>query len=164
MSTLITALFRARGAANEAVDQLLRAGFTQSNISMLMSDSTRGQEFTVSTETKASEGATAGAAVGGVLGAIVAALVAVGSLAVPGIGIVAAGPIVAAMAGLGAGGAAGGLVGALVGLGIPEYEAKYYSERVADGGILVGVYANDEHAGTARQILGAVGGESVQTG
>lgn len=164
MSRLIAALFKARSNANDAVDQLLRAGFTQSNISMLMSETTRGREFTVTTETKASEGAAAGAAVGGVLGAIVAALVAVGSLAVPGIGIVAAGPIVAALAGLGAGGAAGGLVGALVGLGVPEHEAKYYSEKVADGGIVVGVYASDDHARVAREILGAAGGESVKTG
>lgn len=164
MSTLITALFKARSAAHEAIDHLLRAGFTQSNISMLMSDSTRGRDFTVTTETKASEGAAAGAAVGGVLGAIVAALVAVGSLAVPGIGIVAAGPIVAAMAGLGAGGAAGGLVGALVGVGIPEHEAKYYSEQVAEGGILVGVYTGDDRSRLAREILAGAGGESVKTG
>lgn len=162
MSTLTTALFGTRSDAREAVDQLLRAGFTQSNISMLMSESTRGREFTLTTETKAPEGAAAGAAVGGVLGAIVAALVAVGSLAVPGIGIVAAGPIVAAMAGLGAGGAAGGLVGALVGLGLPEHEAKFYSEKVTDGGILVGVYAGDERTPLARDILRSAGGESLK--
>lgn len=54
-------------------------------------------------------------------------LAGLGMLTVPGIGpLVAAGPIVAALAGIGAGGATGGLIGALVGSGIPEVEAKRY--------------------------------------
>lgn len=162
MSTLITALFETRSAANEAADRLLAAGFSQSNISMLMSEATRGKEFTLTTETKAPEGAAAGAAIGGVLGALVASLVAVGSLAIPGIGLVAAGPIVAALAGLGAGGAAGGMVGALVGLGVPEHEAKFYSEKLEGGGILVGVYTTDERAKLAKDVLDAAGGHSVK--
>lgn len=164
MSLLVTALFKDRGAAHSAVDQLMQAGFSQSNISMLMSEATRGREFTVTEETKAPEGAAAGAAVGGVLGALVAAMVAVGSLAVPGIGLVAAGPLVAAMAGLGAGGAAGGLVGALVGIGIPEHEAKFFSEQVTGGGILVGAYVTDERAGMAKEVLKLAHGESVKIG
>jgi hypothetical protein len=162
MSTLVTAHFESRSAANEAVDKLLCAGFSQSNISMLMSETTRGKEFTVTTETKAPEGAAAGAAIGGMLGALVASLVAIGSLAVPGIGVVAAGPIVAAMAGLGVGGAAGGLVGALVGMGIPEHEAKFFSDKLMDGGILVGVYTADGRVRLAKDVLGALGGDSVK--
>ena len=164
MATLVTALFQTRGAANVAVDKLLYAGFSQSNISMLMSETTRGKEFTVTTETKAPEGAAAGAAIGGMLGALVASLVAIGSLAVPGIGIVAAGPIVAAMAGLGVGGAAGGLVGALVGMGIPEHEAKFFSDKLMDGGILVGVYTADGRVRLAKDVLGQAGGDSVKVG
>jgi hypothetical protein len=61
--------------------------------------------------------------VGGALGL----LAGIGALAIPGVGpLIAAGPIMAALAGLGVGGAVGGLVGALVGMGIPEYEAKRY--------------------------------------
>lgn len=164
MSTLVTALFQSRGAANEAVDRLLQAGFSQSNISMLMSEATRGKEFTIATETKAPEGAAAGAAIGGMLGALVASLVAIGSLAVPGIGVVASGPVVAAMAGLGVGGAAGGLVGALVGMGIPEHEAKFFSDRLIDGGILVGVYTGEGRARLAKDVLGAAGGDAVKAG
>ena len=69
--------------------------------------------------------------IGGTLGW----LVGIGALAVPGLGpLVAAGPIVAALAGAGAGGAVGGLTGAIVGFGIPEYEAKRYEGRVRKGG------------------------------
>jgi len=37
---------------------------------------------------------------------------------------IAAGPIMATLAGLGVGGMVGGITGALIGAGIPEYEAK----------------------------------------
>jgi hypothetical protein len=47
---------------------------------------------------------------------------------------IAAGPIMAALSGAAAGATTGGVVGALVGLGIPEYEAKAYEERLKTGG------------------------------
>ena len=47
-------------------------------------------------------------------------LAGIGALAIPGLGpFIAAGPIMAALAGAGVGGAVGGLTGALVGMGIP---------------------------------------------
>ncbi len=65
----------------------------------------------------------------------------IGALAIPGLGpFIAAGPIMAALAGAGVGGAVGGLTGALIGMGIPEYEAKRYEGRVKDGGILLSVH------------------------
>ena len=66
------------------------------------------------------------------------------SLAVPGLGLVIAGPIAAALAGAGAGAATGGLVGVLVGAGIPEHRAKVYDADVREGGILVGVEAGSD--------------------
>jgi uncharacterized membrane protein len=88
--------------------------------------------------------------------------VALGVLAVPGIGLVAAGPILATLAGLGAGAAAGGLTGALIGLGIPEHEAKFFNEEIERGGILVGVYTHEDRAGQARKIMDAAGAERVK--
>ena len=71
-------------------------------------------------------------------------LAGVGSIAIPGIGpFLAAGPIMAALAGVGVGGAAGGLAGALIGAGIPEYEAKRYEGRIKKGGILLSVHCDD---------------------
>jgi outer membrane lipoprotein SlyB len=55
----------------------------------------------------------------------------------------AAGPIVAALAGAAVGGASGSLLGALVGLGVPEIEAKVYEERLNKGDILVCVHVDD---------------------
>ena len=70
----------------------------------------------------------------------------IGSLAIPGVGpLIAAGPIMAALSGAAAGGAVGGLVGALVGLGIPEYEAKQYENKVKNGNILISVHTDDSN-------------------
>jgi hypothetical protein len=127
-----------------------------------MSDATRGREFALQMATKAPEGAAAGATIGGALGAVAAGLVAMGIIVVPGLALVAAGPVVATLAGLGAGAAAGGLTGALIGVGIPEHEAKFYNEAIEQGGILLGVYAHDDRAAQARRLLEASGAEKVK--
>ena len=162
MPTLATGLFRSRASAERAAEMLLDNGFSRDDISVLMSDSTRGREFAMQMATKAPEGATAGATIGGILGAVAAGLVSLGIIIVPGLALVAAGPVLATLAGLGAGAAAGGLTGALIGLGIPEHEAKFYNEAIQQGGILVGVYAHDDRASDARKILSAAGADQVK--
>ena len=90
-------------------------------------------------------------------------LVGIGALAIPGVGpFIAAGPIMAALAGAGVGGAVGGLTGALVGMGIPEYEAKRYEGRVKDGGILLSVHSDDsEWTKKAKEILERTGAQDI---
>jgi hypothetical protein len=161
MSKLITGIFTSRTRAEQAVDELMRTGFSPEDVSLLMSESTRGREFAIKRSTKAPEGAATGAAIGGVIGAVAAGLAAVASITVPGLAIVAAGPLVAALAGLGAGAAAGGLTGALIGLGVPENEAKFYAKEIEKGGILVGVYAHDDKVEVARDVLNAAGADKV---
>jgi hypothetical protein len=162
MAKLVTGLFKSRSEAERAVEDLISYGFMREDISMLMSDATRGREFRLTEATKAPEGAATGAALGGVVGAIAAGLVALGIVAAPGIGLVAAGPILATLAGLGAGAAAGGLTGALIGMGLPEHEAKFYSEEIGQGGILLGVYTHDDRSGQAKKLLEAAGAKIVK--
>jgi hypothetical protein len=90
-------------------------------------------------------------------------LVGIGAIAIPGIGpIVAAGPVVAALAGAGAAGATGGLVGGLIGAGIPEIEAKRYAGRIREGAYLISVHCDDSKwAKSAEQILESTGGRDV---
>ena len=79
-----------------------------------------------------------------VIGGALGWLVGIGALTIPGVGpFIAAGPIMAALAGAGAGAAAGGLTGALIGIGMPEFEAKQYEERMKDGNILISVHTED---------------------
>ena len=159
----MTALFDARSTAEAAVERLVESGLDRADISVLMSKETGGREFGFTEATKAPEGAATGAAVGGVLGAIAAGLVAIGTIAAPGIGLLAAGPIIAALAGAGAGGAAGSLIGALVGAGIPEHEAKFYSDALEAGGILVAVQTTGDRADAVERFLRENGGKSVRS-
>lgn len=159
--SVVTAIFKTRAAAEAAVERLVESGFRRGDIGLLMSQQTGGREFGFTESSKAPEGAATGAAVGGVLGAIAAGLAAVGTIAIPGLGLVAAGPILAALAGAGAGGAAGSLIGALAGSGIPEHEAKFYSDALEAGSILVSVQAHDDRTEAAEQLLRGAGGESV---
>jgi hypothetical protein len=107
----------------------------------LLPDQRGTRDFAHEKETKAPEGTTAGVTAGGVIGGTLGVLAGIGALAIPGIGpFIAAGPIMAGLAGLGVGGAVGGLIGALVGMGIPEYEAKRYEGRLKSGGVLLSVH------------------------
>jgi hypothetical protein len=112
---------------------------------------------------KAPEGATTGATAGGIIGGTLGLLAGIGALAIPGLGpFIAAGPIMATLAGLGAGGATGGLIGALVGAGIPEFEAKHYENRLKEGGILLAVHVPSDEAGKrAKEVLERVGLEEI---
>ncbi len=163
MAKLLTGIFRNRSSAMLAVEDLIRHGFSQDDISLLMSETTRGREFMVDESTKAPEGLAAGAALGGALGAIALGLSATGLVAAPAIGLYAAGQWLAALAGFGAGALGGGLLGGLIGLGIPEHEAELYRGELEKGGILLGVVAvDDEKAKEAHRLLEANGAEHVK--
>jgi hypothetical protein len=143
-SNWVTGTFRDRENAERAYNSLGSRGYSKDDVNLLMSDDTRKKYFSDDADTKlgskALEGAGAGGAIGGTVGAILAAVAAVGTtLAIPGLGIVIAGPIAAAPAGAGAGAATGGLIGALVGAGIPEDRAKLYEQDIKNGGIVMGV-------------------------
>jgi len=147
-NTAVFGIYSTPGTAEAAVDHLLTRGFTNAAISVLLPDDESTRAFAHEKNTKAPEGTTTGVATGGVVGGTLGLLAGIGALAIPGVGpLIAAGPIVAALAGVGVGGVAGGIVGALVGMGIPEYEAKRYEGAVKGGGILLSV-----HCDTSEQI------------
>jgi hypothetical protein len=147
------------------VDALRRAHFRNTDISALFPDNTGTKDFAVEKGTKAPEGASTGAASGAVAGGVLGWLAGIGLLAIPGIGpFIAAGPIMAALAGAGALGTVGGIVGALVGMGIPEYEAKRYEGRVKNGGILLSVHCDDhDWVKRAEEILKHTGAEDISS-
>ena len=151
----LTGLFPDRDSADRAYQGAMDRGYKQDDVNLVMSDETRQRHFSdhpdsAQTElgTKVGAGAGIGASVGGTLGAVAAAVAAIGtSIALPGLGLVIAGPVVAALAGAGAGGAAGTLVGALIGWNIPEERVKEYESGIREGGILMGVRPrNDDDA------------------
>ncbi|MGC2657333.1 MAG: general stress protein [Bryobacteraceae bacterium] len=162
-NTAAFGIYKDRTTAETAVDRLIAEGFSNQDVSVLMSDNSGSKDFATEKNTKAPEGTTTGVGVGGVVGGTLGLLAGIGALAIPGVGpLIAAGPIMAGLAGLGIGGAVGGLVGALVGMGIPEYEAKRYEGRVKDGGILLSVHCDtSEEISRAKDILKATGAEDI---
>jgi hypothetical protein len=156
-------IFSTRDELESAVDDLKLEGFRNSDISVLMQSKGETRDFAHEKNTKAPEGTAAGAATGLLGGGILGWLAGAGALAIPGIGpFVAAGPIMAAVAGAGIGGAVGGIAGGLIGLGIPEYEAKRYESFVKNGGILISVHVDDsEWSSKAKDILERGGASEV---
>lgn len=142
---MLTGMFRDRKSTENAYNTLQERGYTKDDINLVMSDETRKKHFSGDVKdteigTKAAEGAGKGSAIGGTVGAIAGVVAAIGtSIAIPGLGVVIAGPIAAGLAGAGAGGITGGVIGALVGSGIPEARAKLYESGIKDGQIVIGV-------------------------
>jgi hypothetical protein len=147
MSTAVMCLVKSSDQAERIVRALQDQGFSPNEISVLFPDRVGTRDFAHEQNTKAPEGATVGAGTGGLLGGTLGWLVGAGALAIPGLGpFIAAGPILAALAGAGAGAAAGGLTGALIGMGIPEFEAKQYEGKLREGNILISAHAVDSEA------------------
>ena len=137
------------GAATGDGDAVLATGATTTTDTMDMTAPTTGEQMT--------SDVTTGAVTGGVVGGLTGVLLGLGVLAIPGFGpVLAAGPLVAGLAGAGIGAAVGGLVGALVSWGVPQDEAELYAESVRRGSILVGVKTEDELAQQAVNVLSLI--------
>lgn len=158
----VVGLFHDEATLQRAIAALRAGGFTDSDISALVPNANE-HPTAIEKHTKAPEGAATGAAAGALTGGTAGLLVGLGVLAIPGLGpLLAAGPIIAALAGAGLFGAFGSVTGALIGMGIPEYEARRYESFVAKGGSLVSVHASDaEHARRARSILDGFGATDI---
>jgi hypothetical protein len=163
--TAVFGIYKSGAQAERAVDRISAAGFSHNDISVLLPDIRSSKEFAHEKNTKAPEGTTTGVTTGGVVGGTLGLLAGIGALAIPGVGpLIAAGPIMASLAGLGVGGAVGGLIGALVGMGIPEYEAKRYEGRVKDGGVLLSVHCDtSDDISRAKDLLKQTGAEDISS-
>jgi hypothetical protein len=163
--TGVFGIYRSINQAERAVDYIAASGFSYDDISVLLPDCQSSEQFAHEKHTKAPEGTATGVTAGGAIGGTVGLLAGVGALAIPGLGpFIAAGPIMAALAGLGVGGAVGGLIGALVGMGIPEYEAKRYEGRVKQGGVLLSVHCEtSEEISNAKKLLKTTEAEDISS-
>ena len=144
-------------------DRLYELGFRPNDVSVLFPDKHGTREFAHEKHTKAPEGAAVGAGSGAILGGALGWLVGIGGLAIPGLGpFIAAGPIMAALAGAAGGAVTVGLAGTLIGMGIPEYEAKRYEGKVRNGNVLISVHTeNSEERDRAKQVFLDNGAEDV---
>lgn len=186
---VVIGVFRSRIAADNCFKALLRRGYLSSDINILMTERTRKQHYVfrpdeaediavdefggiafktravdTGTEagTKAVEGIGVGGTIGTAIGATLAAIAAVGtSVVIPGLNLIVAGPLVAALTGGGAGALAGGLVGGLIGLGIPEQDAVVYNRALQEGGVVISVEGRPEDAQEIKALMIEYSGEQV---
>src|SRR3989475_11908876 len=134
-NTAVFGIYPNRTSVESAVDALKTAEFRNSDISVLFPENTGTKDFAHEKNTKAPEGATTGAGTGALLGGGLGWLVGIRALAIPGLGpFIAAGPIVAALAGAGAGGASRGATGRLIAAGIRADGRKPFAGPVEAGG------------------------------
>lgn len=140
MKKAVFGLAKSEDQAISIVNQLKGAGFSENDISVLLRDKTGNRRFAHVHHNKALEGAAVGGSSGVVLGGALSCLMGLGILAIPGVGpLVAAGPIIAALAGAGAGAVAGGITGSIIGMRMPEFEAIQYQGKMDGGNILISV-------------------------
>jgi len=162
-NTAVYGLYKNRMGVEEAVDALKHGGFRNTDISVLFPENSGTKDFAVDKGTKAPEGAVTGGGSGAIVGGALGWLTGIGLLAIPVFGpFIAAGPIMALLAGVGVGGAVGSIVGGLIGMGMPEYEAKRYEGRIKEGGILLSVHCDSsEWVKRAAEFLKNTGADDI---
>jgi hypothetical protein len=149
----VIALFRDRHDAECAFDAALAQGIDASRINLVMSDETRTRHFPADRPAgselgdKAAKGApdesgsgVLGGPVGGTVGTFAPVVAAVGvATLLPGLGLVLAGPVAAAVTAAGAVAVAGGLMSAAANWGIPKNRIEELEASIRRGEILLGV-------------------------
>jgi len=165
---MVTGLFPDRPSAERAYQSALSRGYSNDDVNLVMSDETRQREFpaddTDATDlgNKAAQGAGVGGGIGAAVGAVLGAVAAVGtSIAIPGLGVVIAGPLAAGIAGAGAGALTGGLMGALAGWGMPDDDAKRYEAGIKSGKIAMGLSPRSDDDGAHLEREWAASGQHV---
>jgi hypothetical protein len=164
-NTSVIGIYTDRTTVSDAIDVLHKEGYRATDISVLASDNQGSKDFGHEKHTKAAEGAATGAALGAVVGAALAWLVAVQTVAIPGLApLIAAGPVLAGLAGAGAAGAVGWMAGLLAGLPLSEYVAKRYAGRIRRGGILLSVHCDSpEWRSRAKKTLRDTGARNISS-
>jgi hypothetical protein len=151
----VICITNSRLQSERIIDRLNAAGFNYTDISVLMPETDSGHDIGHVKSSKAPEGTATGAATGGLAGGVLGLLAGLGTLAIPGAGpFLAAGPIMAALSGAAIGATTGGVIGGLIGLGIPEFEARVYEEKLLTGNFLISVHTrNSEEVEKATEIF-----------
>lgn len=168
-------VFSSRKEAEEAIEELARAGYSPKEMSVLTREMEEVGSLGGNVSDNVAGGIASGLATGGALGGVAGILMGAGALTIPGIGpLLIGGPIAATLGLTGAaatatsaaitGALAGGMVGGLVGLGVPEEAARVYEKRLSEGAVLLAVpttgTGNDDDV---RAVLEMRGADQIRT-
>lgn len=128
----VAGIFRTRTEAEFAFAALIRSGFTKDNISLLISEESKAGFFgNKAPDSQLADEGLGGAITGATLGTLFAGLASIGTLVIPGINVLAVGPLAAMLIGAQAGGIVGGLSG-LINADLAN-EKKVYDEAIKQG-------------------------------
>lgn len=161
-----SAIFDTHAEAERAVSELRSAGIRDTDLSVIAhhkgtTTATSGDgEITDEHHRSVLRGILGGGALGAGLG--------VAALAIPGVGPLAAAGAIAASAvpeamaiGAGVGALTGTLNEVLTKHGISDEDARYYGDRLKDGGVVVTVSGSDRDEAEIRSILHRAGGHNA---
>ncbi|MCG8501195.1 MAG: general stress protein [Firmicutes bacterium] len=163
MSKTVVGIFDSQDLAEQAARQVQDNGLRTSDISIIAKENDQqGNEeagrFT-NNRAGANDNVSGGAVTGGVLGGVAGLLLGMGTMVIPGLGVIAAaGPI----AGLLSGAVTGGIVGGLVDLGIPEEAGRRYESEIKQGKILWSMSTEENNAEQVANILRTTGAANVE--
>ncbi|MGH9376623.1 MAG: quinol:electron acceptor oxidoreductase subunit ActD [Terriglobia bacterium] len=161
-NTAVFGVYTTHTGAQSGADALRAAGFRATDTAMLIPENQGSKDFAHEKHTKAPEGVMTGVVIGGIIGGILGGLLGSGAIVVPQWPMLAAGTVVAALAGAGALMVVGFIIGALTGLGRPEFEARRYQGRKKRGGILLSVHCDDSRwSKLAKKALKMTGAEGI---
>jgi hypothetical protein len=168
---IVSAVFDSQDEAQRALNELRSAGIDQDSISIIGRQGEQSSSDEIAANDSDGDGVNAsGAAKGALGGAVGGALLGVAALAIPGVGpLAAAGAIAsgaipgAAAIGAGAGAVAGGVTGLLTDHGVSDEDARYYEDRIHEGGIFLSVDGDKSGVDVeqAREILFRNGGHNA---
>jgi len=164
-NTSVMGIYPDRTTVSDAISVLHKTGYRATDISVLASDNLGSKDFGHERRTKGAMGAAVGAAIGAAAGATLACLVALRIMPAAGLDqLVAAGPLLAGIAGAGAGGAVGWLGGMVAGMRLTEYVAQRYAGRIRSGGILMSVHCDSpEWCDRAKKTLRDTGARGISS-
>ncbi len=171
---LVLGVFSSEENAEDAIDELKALGYDAKDLSIVMRDREGAERVATNTGSSVIEGAASGAAAGSVIGGLAGLLFGIGAIAIPGVGpLLMGGPLAAALGFSGAaastvsgaltGALAGGLLGGLIGLGVPEEDARFYEDRIKEGGILLAVPTRRGREDEVADALDEFGADQVRT-
>lgn len=159
----VSGILRSPREVEELLTALHSRGLDEEDISVVMSEKTHNEFFAIKDETKAPEGATIGGLSGGLLGIIIGGLTVAGTVLLPGVGLLVAGPLIGALTAGAIGTAAGSLVGGLIGAGIPEHEAKFFEDSLKESGnVLVVAHVPHEEVPEVKSLFQRSGATAVK--
>lgn len=159
---MVSGIYRDESILTDAVRKLQAQSVPADEISIVVRDPGEAddKEVPVDLESGVEQGAVIGGSIGAALGVVGVTLATTGAIVLPGVALLAGGPVLAALQGGLAGGAFGAPVGGLMGIGRLFATPHLDEDALSEGAAIVSV-ESDELWETAKAIFEETGAEGI---